>query len=212
MELMNKKEKILLLKEIDGIKDGRLFPTSDPYTEKEDMARLQKGVDESLYTKKQLDYTLRKMRKSDTYCLLRTLYKNQVDIDHTRFASKSTELKDYGFHLFLGREVYGDGHEHFVKLEVVNVMLSLGIIKYDTLDAVLEHLFSDTKKGRKILLSESPGKLECSQDKSIGSRTYMPFSETQMLELYQRFIKNPEMEKFKNPFDYQPVNLKISFN
>lgn len=193
-------ENKLLLSEIESIRSGGYFPTCNPYTEKEGIARLQKGVERDLYTQDQLDTMLNVMRASDTYKRLRESHERTFHLDHTPFASSGNDgLEDYGFHVFVGREVFDDGHEVFVTLDAV------AGTSYTTLNQALGDISSAAEKGRKVLLSKSPGRWECPPDRpSLAPRTYLPFDEAQMSELQQQFEANPKMFKVENPFNYQP--------
>ena len=193
-------ENKLLLSETELIISGGYFPTCNPYTEKEDIARLQKGVERDLYTQDQLDTRLYVMRASNTYQRLRKSHERRFQLDHTPFASRGKEcLKDYGFHVFVGREVFDEGHEVLVTLDAV------AGTSYDTLNQALKDISSAAEKGRRVLLSKSPGRWECPPGRpSLAPRTYLPFDETQMSELQQQFEANPKMLKVENPFNYQP--------
>lgn len=187
-----------LLSEIESIRSGKYFPTSDPYTEKQDIARLQIGVERGLYEQSQLDAILKDMRASDAYKKLRKINKIRWELDHTPFGERDG-LDDYGFHVFIGREEFADGDKNFVTLDVT------GSISYLTLEQALDDLVSAVKKGRRVLLSKSPGMWECPKSRPyLASRTYLPFHVLQMIELQQKFEYNPEMAEFENPFKYQP--------
>jgi len=193
-------ENKLLLSETELIISGGYFPTCNPYTEKEDIARLQKGVERDLYTQDQLDTRLYIMRASNTYQRLRKSHERRFQLDHTPFASRGKEsLKDYGFHVFVGREVFDDGHEVLVTLDAV------AGTSYTTLNQALGEISSAAEKGRRVLLSKSPGRWECPPGRpSLAPRTYLPFDKDQMSELQQQFEANPKMFKVENPFNYQP--------
>jgi len=200
--LIHSKENISLLDEIKLIKSGKYFITYDPYTEKADIVRLQEGVNRGLYTQDQLDSLLSEMKTSDTYLKLRNLYELIFMGDHTPFASiknRNNGLNDYGFHVFIGREIFDEGHECFVTLDV------RGGTSYTTLDQAVGDLFRAVEKGRKVLLSKSPGRWVCPPNRpTLASRTYFPFNKFHIKEVKRKFEANPNMKNFDNPFNYQP--------
>jgi len=197
-------ENRLILSCFESMKKGQYFPTCNPYSEESDMTKLQMGVERGLYSQAELDNSLSEMRKSKMFKRLREIHEGTYNLDHTPFASREDRrnrhsLNDYGFHLFIGREVFDNGQEVFVTLDN-------GSKSYIPLCAALEELCEAVKKGRKVPLTRSPGRFETDPDDplSLASRTYEPFDGKQMATLKKRFLDNTEMQKFDNPFNYQP--------
>lgn len=201
----NYQENKLILDDINAIKSGKWFPTSDPYTEKEAMEILQIGVERGLYSQEELESTLSEMRNSQIFKNLRRNNEKHYNLDHTPFATgkkggKKKGLEDYGFHLFIGREFFDNNQECFVTLDVI------GSISYTGLNQAFGDLCRAVKKGRKVLLTKNPGGYEHNPNDRLSnaSRTYEPLEDEDLKMLRKRFESDPEMKSFENPFTYQP--------
>lgn len=186
------------------VEKGEYFPGVDPYTEEESLGELQQGVTRGIITQGYLDEVLSQMRQSETYASLRSLHKRTYDFDHTPFATntdgkRKNDLVDYGFHVFIGREIFED-HEGFVTLDFC------GSTSYSTFGQAFHDLCSAVKKDRKVLLSKSPGeyKKDPNNPLSLASRRYEPFNLVQMGHFKVRFQSDPELLMLENPFSYQP--------
>jgi hypothetical protein len=81
------------------------------------------------------------MKASDIYSRLRKIHERTFRLDHTSFASRKNG--DDGFHVFIGREVFDEGHECFVTLDAV------AGTSYTTLDQAVRDLCNAAEKGRR---------------------------------------------------------------
>jgi len=145
------------------------------------------------------------------------------------------EIQDFGKDTFIGREVFKDGSETYVTLN----LRSLGSISYKSLEMACDELCDAVKMGDRVLLSQSPGQVEprtwrashCldvlksaleermgevdayivvdqsqrEETYTIDGRRYEPFKAEQMTLLQKMYKDKPEMKNFPNPFGAQPI-------
>lgn len=65
------------------------------------------------------------------------------------------KIESKGFDEFIGREIYEEGYENFVSLNLKD----LGSSSYRFIKTALDYLCNFIKEGKKVLLSKSPGSI-----------------------------------------------------
>jgi len=64
-------------------------------------------------------------------------------------------LIQFDYDLFIGREIFEDGYENFVTLD----LQSMGSVSYSSLEQAFEDYCRGLKEGKRILLFQSPGQI-----------------------------------------------------
>lgn len=146
---------------------------------------------------------------------------------------KEKEIDSLGYDMFIGREIFEDGHENFVTLN----LHSMGSSSYLSLEQACDDLCIGVEKGERVLLYQSPGKVGPKTRKAsnvfetlnstlgkimgegdaaivvgkeegiytLAGRGYEPFKQEQMALLRKMYQNKPEMKRFPNPFNAQPI-------
>ena len=147
---------------------------------------------------------------------------------------KGTEIDDPGYNQFIGREIFEDGHENFVTLN----LHTGGSNSYRSLRQACNDLCRGVESGERISLYKSLGHVrpktrsaspifealtsalgeikredadvmvfDQNQEKKTYTtvgREYKKFTTDQMILLQQMYLNKPEMQRFPNPFVAQP--------
>jgi len=142
------------------------------------------------------------------------------------------KIESWGYDEFIGREVFHDGSEAFVTLD----LKSFGSTSYRSLEMACDQLCYNVKEGKKVLLVRNPGYVGSKSRKAsliseslnsnvfklginarivdqepgvdeyiIPGRRYEPFNSEQMTTLQMMYQEKLDMKKFPNPFDNQPL-------
>jgi len=145
------------------------------------------------------------------------------------------EIDGLGYNQFIGREIFEDGDENFVTLN----LHSMGSGSYLSLEQACDNLCRGVERGEKVLLYLSPGRVglktrrashifealnsalgeimregdaamvvdqgQGEETYTLAGRRYEPFKPEQMTLLQRMYQDKPEMKKFPNPFDAQPL-------
>ena len=99
---------------------------------------------------------------------------------------------DWGYDVFIGREIFDDGLEAFVTLSLQD----RGACSYTSLVVACEELCDSVREGKSVLLYQGPGQAEAK---------YEPFKPEQMTLLQRLYAQKEEMKRFSNPFENQPL-------
>jgi len=145
-------------------------------------------------------------------------------------AKEKLEINDFGCDYFVGREIFKDGDEDFVSLN----LQGHGSVSSYSLDFIFDYMCYKIKAGEKILLYKSPGEIgprksstsveeivnafravfiigppifgtSSGQDKkdeyyTISGRRYEPLKPEHMNLLKIMYELDPEMKEFPSPF------------
>jgi hypothetical protein len=160
--------------------------------------QLHLGIQRGFYSSEFLEKLLSEMRASNTYKKIKERTDYMFKLDHTPFA-RDDGLKDYGFHMFIGREVFEEGHEYIVTVSYGSS------ISGGSIDSATGDLIQGVSQQRKVLLTKSPGKWTYSgKGPPLASRTYLPFNEKDLEKIKRGFEANLLSKGLENPFNYQP--------
>ncbi len=116
-------------------------------------------------------------------------------------------IVSYGYDIFFGRVIFEEGQEHFVSLN----LHTGGSASFGSLETACEFFCNDVEKGKKILLSLSPGREEQRTRKdqwgeyTLAARKYEPLKSEQMDLLQSMYASREEIKAFPNPFEHQPL-------
>ncbi|MDP3698068.1 MAG: hypothetical protein Q8R47_00625 [Nanoarchaeota archaeon] len=109
---------------------------------------------------------------------------------------KNDDIVNWGYDLFIGREIFEDGDEYVVTLNLQSQSShSYSAHSYWSLRQACEELCDSVKEGKKVLLSQSPNR--------AGAK-YAPFKSEQMDLLQRMYSERAEMKRFPDHFENQP--------
>ena len=108
-------------------------------------------------------------------------------------SARKDGLLDWGYDVFIGREIFEDGLEAFVTLP----LQGRGASSYTSLVMACAELCNSIKDGKRVLLYQSPGQ--------VAEAKYRPFKPEQMALLQRLYSRREEMKRFPDPFDNQPL-------
>jgi hypothetical protein len=145
------------------------------------------------------------------------------------------EINGLGYDRFIGREIFEDGDENFVTLN----LHSMGSGSYLSLEQACDDLCSGIESGERVLLYQSPGQVgfktrraphifealnsaladtmregdaamvvdqgQGEETYTLAGRRYEPFEPEQMTLLQKMYQDKEKMKRFPNPFDAQPL-------
>ncbi len=145
------------------------------------------------------------------------------------------EINGLGYDRFIGREIFEEGDENFVTLN----LHSMGSGSYLSLEQACDDLCREVESGERVLLYQSPGQVgpktrrtshifealtsalaktmregnaamvveqgQGEETYNLAGRRYEPFKPEQMTLLQKMYQEKPEMKRFPNPFDAQPL-------
>jgi hypothetical protein len=189
----------VLLDSFRLVKDGEYFPTCNPYNEDEDNRWLNELVERGFVSRTEMDETLKEMKKTEIYNRLKQSHLKTYILDHTPFARNGNGMNDFGYHVFIGREVFDEGHSNIVIVD------ALGSTSGGSLEGSFEEICDCVKKKRKVLLTKSPGRwVSPPGPYHLAPRTYVPFEAAELKQLSRKFEASAEMKGHENPFLYQP--------
>jgi hypothetical protein len=182
---------------LDRIKSGRWFPTADPYFEidPEDPIKvsLNHGIQRGLYSREEVDRILNlQVKTSVAYRRVSDEAKCKFENDHTPFAKSEKGLRDFGFHIFMGRTPI-DGKED----RIITIDYEYGIKNFGKDASILVPLlYEAVRKQRKVLFSRSPGE------------GYEVLTPEQNMKLFDQYYDDPKRARLPNPFALERDLLK----
>jgi len=183
---------------LNRIKSGRWFPTADPYFEidPEDPMKvsLNHGIQRGLYKKEEVDRALDlQVKTSVAYKRVHDKSKHQFENDHTPFGKSENGLKDFGFHIFIGRTPIDDKEDRIITIDFEYGIKNFG----KDVSPLVPLLYEAVRKQRRVLFSRSPGE------------GYEVFTPEQRMKLFDGYCDHPHTALLPNPFALERDFLKM---